>query len=155
VAGRYGGGICRLTPGDYLLYRDPVQQVIVVYPEHLKGGGVPKSNRAKNGNKRPVEAVLPQVIESALENIDQHKTKFYVFVDTRCLVFIDLDLFEDAACIEQYRTLRKKGKDKSARDLIRSKGGAVRYGFNHYGDELAVAINQQPECVLIWPDLAE
>ena len=78
-----------------------------------------------------------------------------IYVDTRCLVIVDAKLLADKSQLDEYQELRKSSKDKPARDLIRSYGGAVRYGFNRYGDELGVFRFSESNILALWPDIAD
>jgi hypothetical protein len=79
----------------------------------------------------------------------------YVLVDTRCLAMVDRELLDDSGLLEKYQQLWTTGQDKACRDLLRDNGGAVRYGFGRYGDELGVYLSEEDGVVCLWPDLAE
>ena len=95
-------------------------------------------------------AVLPEsVLEEAKDNLGR------VFVDTRCLAMIDRELLDDHGLLEKYNSLWFGGQEKACRDLLRDNGGAVRYGFRRYGDELGVYTSPDSDIICLWPDVAE
>ena len=94
-----------------------------------------------------------ELFEQVLLKLDTVHPEKTVFVDTRCLVFCDPELLQNQDLLTEYTRLRKEGSDKEARDLLRSKGSAVRYGFNPHGDELAVAKIDGPAVIALWPDV--
>ena len=129
---KYGGQIESLPSGTYQVLRDPIRKMMILALEVTEP-----------------EELFENVLEK-LEKVEPEKT---VFIDTRCVVFCDAELLKDQDLIKEYSDLRKSGKDKPARDLLRSKGAAVRYGFNSHGDELAVAKLEEPNVVALWPDV--
>jgi len=138
---RYGGSSLALAPGTYQVLRDTEDTFLALVP-------------ADESDTSPEE-----VIEAAKESVravrDSAKAEAHVFVDTRCLAFLDAKLLEDQELIKQFAELRSSGNDKGARDLVRKRGGAVRYGFNKYGDELGAFRVQDVEMLALWPDVAE
>lgn len=127
---KFGGELEELKPGQYFVLRDPARKMILLTQD-------------KNEPDELFEKALGQ-----LEKINPEKK---VFVDTRCLVFCDANIVNNSDLIEKYSSLRKKGKEKPARDLLRQSGAAVRYGFNSHGDELAVA--NLGDAIVLWPDV--
>lgn len=113
VINDFGGVIVDLEPGTYRIDRDPFAFSIVVYPE----GDEPERD---------------EIAQAATDS------EGVVFVDTRCLAMVDRELLDDSSLLDRYRHLWFDGQDKACRDLLRDNGGAVRYGFERYGDELTV-----------------
>ena len=74
-----------------------------------------------------------------------------VYVDTRCLAMIDRELLDDSSLLEKYHQLWFSGRDKACRDLIRDNGGAVRYGFQRYGDELEIKMSEEGDKLRLTP----
>ncbi len=126
----YGGSVVQLQPGTYRIDRDPFAYSIVVHPE----GDSPDP---KSMSKDTAEA------------------RGHVYVDTRCVAMIDRELLDDTSLLEKYQQLWFSGQDKACRDLIRDNGGAVRYGFNRYGDELGIYKIPEHDVVCLWPDVIE
>ncbi len=73
-----------------------------------------------------------------------------VFVETRCLVFIDSSHLRDPELVRQYKELRDRRDDKAARDLLRQYSAAVRYGFNRRGDLLGLFKLDEPNSYGLW-----
>lgn len=73
-----------------------------------------------------------------------------IFIETRCLVFIDAHHLRDPDLIHRYKELRDLRDDKAARDLLREYGAAVRYGFNRRGDNLGIFKLGQPDSFGLW-----
>lgn len=130
IINQYGGTVVNLEPGTYRIERDPYAFTIVI---HNDGEEVEMSN----------------IAEEASDNLGR------VFVDTRCLAMIDRELLDDHGLLEKYNSLWFGGQEKACRDLLRDNGGAVRYGFRRYGDELGVYTAPDSDIVCLWPDVAE
>ena len=126
----YGGTVVEVTPGTYRIQRDPFAYTIVIHPE----GDSPE---------------VKELQESATENGG------HVYIDTRCLAMVDRELLDDSALLEKYRQLWTGGQEKACRDLLRDNGGAVRYGFRRFGDELGVYGVPEDDVVCLWPDVSE
>ena len=126
----YGGTVVQLEPGTYRIDRDPFAYSIVVHPE----------------GENPDPAALRK---------DTAEPRGHVYVDTRCVAMIDRELLDDTSLLEKYQQLWFSGQDKACRDLIRDNGGAVRYGFNRYGDELGIYKVPAQDVVCLWPDMVE
>ena len=127
---KYGGTVVELTPGTYRIKRDPYAYTIIIH---------------HSDDKADREILL-----------DQAKTPTgTVNIDTRCLAMIDRELLDDNGLWERYQQLWFGGQEKACRDLIRDNGGAVRYGFRRYGDELGVYSLPGEDVVCLWPDVAE
>jgi len=123
---KYGGTVVKLSPTTYKIARDPFASRIVVHQqgENFDNDQLGPSNGDKMGE---------------------------VFVDTRCLAMVDRELLDDIALLEKYQQLWLGGQDKACRDLLRDNGGAVRYGFERYGDELAVYKSPDADLVCLCP----
>lgn len=126
----YGGCVVELNPSRYRIERDPYAYTIVIHAE----GSQPELSEISTN--------------ATLSN-------GYVFVDTRCLAMIDRELLDDRSLLEKYHQLWFSGQDKACRDLLRDNGGAVRYGFSRYGDELGVYMVPDQDVVALWPDINE
>jgi hypothetical protein len=123
----FGGTVVELTPGTYRIERDPYAYTIVIHPE----GDAPETKE------------LPEIAT---------KNTGTVFVDTRCLAMVDRELLDDGGLLDKYSQLWASGQEKACRDLLRDNGGAVRYGFRRYGDELGVHQVPKRDIVCLWPD---
>ncbi len=122
---KYGGEVVKLEPGEYRIARDPFKFYMAIYPEKSE--------------------FYESELDKSMKPIGE------VFVNTRCLVFVDWELLNDFGFLNQYSELWNSGKDKKCRDLIREAGGAVRYGFNRHGDELGVHVFREAGRVYLWP----
>lgn len=127
---KYGGAVIELGVGTYRIKRDPYAYTIVVH-----------------------RAQVPESREELMQEATDNKGS--VFVDTRCLAMIDRELLDDSVLLEKYQQLWFGGHEKACRDLIRDNGGAVRYGFRRFGDELGVYIIPGEDVVCLWPDIDE
>lgn len=126
----YGGSVVDLEPGTYRIERDPFAFSIVVHPEG-------KTPDVKNLSKEATEKLG------------------HVYVDTRCVAMIDRELLDDSSLLEKYQQLWFSGQDKACRDLLRDNGGAVRYGFQRYGDELSIYAVPEGDVICLWPEIVE
>jgi len=124
---QYGGTVVELTPGTYRIERDPYAFTIVIHPD---GQQFDKEEISDAGNSCG-----------------------HVYVDTRCLAMVDRELLDDSALLEKYQQLWFSGQEKACRDLLRDNGGAVRYGFQRFGDELGVHQLPDADVVCLWPDI--
>jgi len=127
---KYGGAVVELSVGTYKIKRDPYAYTIVIHRD-----SVPNSK--------------DELMELATEN------QGCTYIDTRCLAMIDRELLDDTALLEKYQQLWFGGHEKACRDLIRDNGGAVRYGFRRFGDELGVYTIPEEDVVCLWPDMAD
>ncbi|MGI6524766.1 MAG: hypothetical protein ACOX2O_05655 [Bdellovibrionota bacterium] len=127
---KYGGAVVELPVGTYKIKRDPYAYTIVIHRDN-----VPNSKE--------------ELMELATES------QGCTYIDTRCLAMIDRELLDDSLLLEKYQQLWFGGHEKACRDLIRDNGGAVRYGFRRFGDELGVYTIPDDGVVCLWPDLAE
>ena len=132
VVKSYGGSLWSLTNGTYRVHRDPFQTVIIVAP-------------SVSEEEPDFDALIAEHENMTLIG--------KVYVDTRCVVIVDQDLLFNEELIGDYISLRRKGADKPARDLLREHGAAVRYGFSNLGDELGVY--RQGDNVAMWPDVVD
>lgn len=122
----YGGKVISVTRGTYRIERDPFAYTIVVHPEGDSFGSA-------------------EAVKEATDLIGE------VNIDTRCLAMLDRELLDDNALLERYQQLWFSGQDKTARDLLRDNGGAVRYGFRRDGDELGVYQVPGEDVICLWP----
>lgn len=130
LVNNYGGCVVQLQPGTYRIDRDPYAFSIVVHQEGST-------------------SVSEDLSGTATEALG------HVFIDTRCLAMVDRELLDDSGLLEKYQQLWFSGQDKACRDLLRDNGGAVRYGFQRYGDELGIYKVPGQNVVCLWPDVAE
>lgn len=142
---RYGGTSLELTPGTYQVLRDPEDSFIAL--SLLSADGDEQTGEPEDATEHARE-----LVRSAKSN---SKAEAHVYVDTRCLAFVDAALFDDQDLLSKLEELKTSGKDKAARDLVRKRGGAVRYGFNKYGDELGAFRLDAEQMLVLWPDVAE
>lgn len=127
---QYGGSVVEIPPGMYRIKRDPYAYTIVIHQD----------------DEEVDEKALAEELESASGS---------VFIDTRCLAMIDRELLDDSGLLDKYHQLWMNGQEKACRDLLRDNGGAVRYGFQRYGDELGVYPVPDRPVVCMWPDVDE
>ena len=126
VIREYGGKVISVTRGTYRIERDPFAYTIVVHPEGDSFGSA-------------------EAVKEATDLLGE------VNIDTRCLAMLDRELLDDNALLERYQELWFSGQDKTARDLLRDNGGAVRYGFRRDGDELGVYQVPGEDVICLWP----
>ncbi|MCB0353574.1 MAG: hypothetical protein KDD64_08625 [Bdellovibrionales bacterium] len=124
---KYGGVVVQLAPATYRIARDPYAFTIIVHQDGSSTEGV-------------------EITDSAKEDLGK------VFIDTRCLAMVDRELLDDVALLRKYQQLWLGGEDKACRDLLRDNGGAVRYGFQRFGDELGVHAVPGDDMVGLWPE---
>src|SRR5690606_6262611 len=106
----FGGAVVNVPPDIYRIERDPFASTIIIHPDGEK-------------------------TEAASLREEMNTPVGRVFIDTRCLAMIDRELLDDLSLLQKYQELWQSGKDKACRDLLRDNGGAVRYGFQRFGDE--------------------
>lgn len=136
VVSRYGGVVFSFPNGEYQVFRDSKLQVVAIAQEAT----VPCND----------EDGLGAVIESFGPSAHSEST---VRIDTRCLVISDSSIFSDSKLLTKFGELRRDDKEKEARDLLREHGAAVRYGFNKWGDELALFSRTEPDALAaLWPE---
>ncbi len=148
AASRYGGCVLNMDPGSYLVLRDPELSVIALSAEN----GASEAEDTEDDSGSEEDSFDFAELLDAKGNLS---ALGQVFVDTRCLVIVDAKVATDADAVTRYREFREGGKDKKARDFIRSIGGAVRYGFNRQGDELGVFNVAEKGLIALWPDVID
>lgn len=134
----YGGCLLSLPYGTYQVHRAPERSLMFVAPRSETNGSAPGD-------------LLDQVWKQREGSIATGQ----VFVDTRCLVFVDMELLLDDGTLREYAKLRQRGDDKQARDMLREYGATVRYGFNPRGDELGIYEVTSPRGLALWPDAVD
>ncbi len=122
---RFGGVVVQVAPGTYRIDRDPYRFSIVVHPEDVSPSDL---------------------------SLDAGESAGTLFVNTRCLAMIDRELLDDSALLDKYQQLWFGGKDKACRDLLRDNGGAVRYGFSRFSDDLTVKLDRQENLLVLAPE---
>lgn len=132
---RYGGALLHMTPGMYEVQRDPHLSVMAIVPY-------------SGGNEGGAKSYL---LESVVELKHQLSPFGRVHIDTRCVVFADVSLLLNYDVLARYAELRERGDDKGGRDLLRSQGAAVRYGFAKSGDDLGVFHAKEFGAIALWP----
>ncbi len=142
---RYGGSALKLSPGTYQVLRDPEDSFIAL--SLLEAEESEDTQDSADATEHARELVRAAKSDS--------KAEAHIFVDTRCLAFVDAALLDDQGLLDELLELRSSGNDKAARDLVRKRGGAVRYGFNKYGDELGAFRFEKENMLVLWPDVAE
>lgn len=156
IAAMYGGCVLELASGTYEVFRDPEQSIIAMSLRAVAEQPAEDDDSADQREDSPQQAFDFQKILDSRHNL---APLHHVFIDTRCLAIIDARFFSDRENVDRYKSLRSGGRDKQARDMLRELGGAVRYGFNKYGDELGVfkicGENGDPDVIALWPDLSE
>lgn len=130
---RYGGCIFKLSPQEYSVYRNARTTALVLYPR-----------------KRDRQAFIE--IEDILETRDSRDKFGHVFVDTRCIAFFDADLLDDKDLLGSLQNEWRANRTKEARDVLRERGAAVRYGFDQQSDRLAVYSTPLTDVVALWPE---
>jgi hypothetical protein len=126
----FGGIQAPLVNGSYSVLRNPYSKQMLVCPLGSAG-------------------------EDFTLSTDKYEPLGSVYVDTRCLIILDTQILGDPALLDQYRELWIDGSEgqKRARDLIRSKGGAVRYGFSRGSDVITAASDS--ERLALWVEEGE
>lgn len=114
VIKKFGGVVIELSPGNYRILRNPYSCRIVIHDSSHD------------------EVDFEEIIANAPTAVGK------VMIDTRCLAMIDRELLDDTELLSKYQELWFSDQDKACRDLLRDNGGAVRYGFQRFGDELDV-----------------
>lgn len=125
----FGGVTCALENGSYSVLRNPYEKQMVVCPL----GSIDEGFR-----------VEPQ----------DYDLQGKLLVDTRCMLLLDAALLKDSELLSSFRALWIEGSEgqKKARDLIRSRGGAVRYGFSRGSDEIFVGRDPSGERIGMWTE---
>lgn len=142
---RYGGAVIQIPSGNWSVYRNPKSALLVLFQGENQGE-----------NRNPADSLEDRFnFQRLFDAVASERPIGRVFVDTRCVVFIDANRFSDAGLMKQYAKLRNSGDDKPARDLLRENGAAVRYGFQKYGDELGVFDVKSEGCIALWPEIVD
>lgn len=137
VVSRYGGAVFEFPNGEYCVFRDPQLQLVAIGTERC-----PECTDEDEGLGRVIEVFGPSA---------QSNSK--VRIDTRCLAISDAGILKNKTLLEEFAKLRREDKEKQARDLLRSNGAAVRYGFNKLGDELTLFARSKPSPIAaMWPE---
>ena len=131
VIRKYGGAVVEVEPGNYRILRNPYSLKIIIH-------------------KSSEEDIDPEEIAA---NATSEQGDIYI--DTRCLAMIDRELLDDIQLLEKYQQLWFADEEKACRDLLRDNGGAVRYGFQRFGDELKVSLLPGENTVCIMPSQEE
>jgi hypothetical protein len=131
---KYGGTVLNLEAGSWGVLREAGDSLFLLGRFEGNGEMEKEAVSEARGNAAPIGRV---------------------FIDTRCVVFVDAVLLGNRAVLDEYRRLRQEGQDKAARDLIRENGAAVRYGFNRDGDELGVFKLPEGAGYALWPDVVD
>jgi len=137
AAHRYGGALIEVEAGDWSVLRDPGEALFI----------------CARADESDPELALTR--EEVLESRGNASPGTRVFIDTRCVVFVDASILFNREFLNEYQQLRESRQDKVARDSLRTQGAAVRYGFNREGDELGVFLKQPKACIALWPDIIE
>ena len=128
---KFGGKVVELAPGSYRILRNPYSCRIVIH------------------NSESDEVDFEEVIANAPDPIGN------VLIDTRCLAMIDRELLDDTELLAKYQELWFGDQNKACRDLLRDNGGAVRYGFQRFGDDLKLHYLQQENVLCLAADNVE
>lgn len=112
----FGASLIDLEAANYFVSRSPLDQMMCVSSSEVSDEDVDrlKSMSAESLTDSPV------------------------IIDTRCVVFIDAALIDSGEVMTEYRKVRETRGEKAARDFLRERGAAVRYGFNRLGDKLKI-----------------
>ena len=145
MANRYGGYLMEVQPGQYNIMREPMKAIMAVVPE----GQEDELQSLQNEHGEPLDP-----FDAILKYRSSAHPIGRVFVETRCLVFIDPYVLTDEEW-DKFRNFRKDGDEKGGRDHLRRLGAAVRYGFNKQGDELGLFGIEQLGVMALWPDVIE
>lgn len=139
VVKKFGGSLIATPAKKLSVQRDPYKTLIYLVPV----------------DETEIDPATIPPVDTVLNARESARCCGRVFVDTRCIVFLDARFLLERDLLIEYQTLRRRGEDKRARDLIRENGGAVRYGFQKYGDELGVFDIPDLKVTALWPDVIE
>lgn len=130
----FGGAIIPMKDGVWKVYRFAREKAFILCPLDVPEDALP--------------ALLDEAMQGFAVRGKSEVGKNPIYVETRCIVFLDWKLARDEETMEHFRSLRKAGRDKEARDFLREKGAAVRYGFSQESDQLR-AFHLQPEGAIV------
>ncbi len=133
----YGGLTLEMIPGTWRVYRFARERAFLLCPESV-----------------PENDVLSSADSLVAGNVSQEEVG-RVFIETRCVVFLDAELVFSGKITGEFVRLRRLGKDKEARDFLRQNGAAVRYGFDQDFDELRVGVLPPSGYIALTPSVAQ
>ncbi len=149
----FGGFAISLEEGGYSVHRDPKRRIMAVCPEDSAPPEAPP--RPPRGVE--VEEEEDEQRAMFFENIIQQRPESgsgsKVSVDTRCLAFVDAGILGKSDVLDQFRSMRLRGKEKDARDFLREHGATVRYGFERDSEVLTVAAVDGSASIGLWGEL--
>ncbi len=127
VVQEFGGVVVPLEKGTYSVLRNPYEQKMIVCP-------------------------LGSISEGFVLDTNKFTFSGAVAVETRCMVIFDVALLSDQQLVGSYRSKWEQGTQgqKEARDLLREKGAAVRYGFSRQFEEISVGVDETGERLGLW-----
>lgn len=131
----YGGLALEMIPGTWKVYRFARERVFLVCPESVSE-----------------DEVLQAVDRLSAQGADEGAVG-RVFIETRCVVFLDAELLRGAAITGEFSQLRRAGQEKEARDYLRQNGAAVRYGFDQECDDLKVVVMEPTGYLALVPSV--
>ena len=131
VITKFGGSVVSLSPGTYRIERDPFKSTIIIH----------KEDSETQNQEDEASSQKDKIVHSGT-----------VYLDTRCIAMIDKELLDDTGLLEKYQQLWFGGHDKACRDLLRDNGGAVRYGFSRFHENLNLQIQPGKDTVFISPE---
>ena len=144
---KFGGCVVSVPVGELALVREPYEAYMILLPVPSSG----PSDEENFGNRIDPVSHTQETVDLILDARPTAEANDKVYIDTRCVVFVDAAQLGDRKLLSQYRALRKRAMDKKARDLLREHGALVRYGFNTLGDELDVVHFPQSKAYGLWP----
>jgi hypothetical protein len=136
VLKRYGAATFDLPLGGYGIYRDADNAAMVIYPVSEKVSG-------EDDQGEPNGISVTSLVSGSSRELAR------VILDTRAVVYIDASILEDSETLNTYVSEWQNGEQKRARDFLRERGGAVRYGFRRNVDELKICAGPRSDIMLI------
>lgn len=152
AAEMYGGFVLEVPPGEFFVFRDPLKSMMLVCAESDVSGIVSKND---DGRFDIEEELLDEKFDQVLGSLGNSSPDARIFVDARCLVFVDAQILHNETLMSEYKTIRKRGDEKKARDFLRRNSAAIRYGFNKYGDELGLFKLSKGATIALTPDVVD
>lgn len=126
----YGGVSLTLSKGTYPVVRDSQSKTILI------------SMAFADKNFNEVSSQISEYCSLIRERSDLGEGES-ISVDTGCVVLMDRELLLHESLLIEYRALWETAdfnlfieRQKKARDMLREKGAAVRYGFGRHSHEL-------------------